>query len=149
MIEYRLLETADLPRLVPLAREFTTAIDNPIITLEDATFVTNWTKFLELKVGFIIAAYDGPTPVGALSAYIVPNDLNGSQVAQETWWFVKPEYRGSGIGENLIELFERYARSQGARRVSMGVLLHLKPVADLLTKRGYVPFEKVFYRWLE
>jgi len=148
MIEYRLLDPPDVPGVLPLVLEFEAAIANPVIQIDPAAFVQNWTRFLEIDVGFVILASDDGRPVGGLSAYLVPNDLNGSAVAQETWWFVKPEYRGRGVGDALLELFERYARSRGALRVSMGVILHLTPVADLLTTRGYTPFETIFYKWL-
>ncbi|MGH8897527.1 MAG: GNAT family N-acetyltransferase [Egibacteraceae bacterium] len=148
MLDFSLVSPEELPGLVPLAREFEAAIGNPIIQMKEEAFLSAWRKFIELNVGFLIVAKDAGVPVGAISAYIVPNDLNGSMLAQESWWFVKPEYRGRGVGRALIELFERYARSRGATRVSLGALLHLKPVSELLTTMGYAPFETIHYKWL-
>jgi GNAT superfamily N-acetyltransferase len=50
--------------------------------------------------------------------------------------FVEPEYRGSGLGKQLVEACIEYLRSLGCTRVT----LHAAPLAEPLYKRlGFVP----------
>jgi GNAT superfamily N-acetyltransferase len=146
VIEFRNLAAADVESILPLAREFEAAIAHPVIRMAEPAFVENWRRFIELGVGVIVAAFDGATPAGALSGYIVPCDLNGETVAQETWWFVSPAYRKSGVGRELAVRFERYAIARGARRISLGVMGHMPGAEKLLAEMGYASFETAYFK---
>ena len=115
----------------------------------EPAFVANWRRFIELGVGVIVAAFDGATPVGALSGYIVPCDLNDDLVAQETWWFVSPAARGHKLGLRLAVQFECIARLRGAKRISLGVMRHMPGAERLLDSMGYKPFETAYFKVIE
>lgn len=146
MTSFRSLAADEVESILPLAREFEAAIAHPVIRMVEPVFVANWSRFIELGVGVIVAAFDGETPAGALSGYVVPCDLNGDTVAQETWWFVSPAYRKGGVGRSLAELFEEHAIARGAQRISLGVMGHMPGAEKMLAEMGYAPFETAYFK---
>lgn len=147
MVEFSLLGRDDVPRLLPLAHEFEAEIGSPFIWVKDEPFVANWRRFIDAGVGLIVGAFDEERkPVGVLSGFVVPNDLNGEPVAQENWWYVTPRYRKGGLGRSLVTLFERYAVQRGARRLSLGSIGHLPAVDGLLRSMGYEPLETHYFK---
>lgn len=136
-----------VPELLPLAHEFEAAIGSPFIVVKDEVFVDSWRRFIDLGVGFAIVALD-PQPVGVLAGYVVPDDLSGRIVAQERWFYVTPAYRKAGVGRALALLFEGYARSKGAYRVSLGNIGHLPSIAKLYESLGYAPLETHHFKEL-
>ena len=149
MIEFRVLTPDDVPLVLPLVREFEAAIDHPVIRVESRAYLANWTKFLELDLGVIVAAVDGETVAGAISGFVVPYDLNGETIAQENFWYVSPVYRSTGLGRALVTLFERHATARGAKRISLGAIGHLPSVDALLNAMGYAPFETTWFKVVE
>lgn len=144
----RQLTVDEVPIVLPLGHEFEALIGDPIVHLVDEKFVFNWRQYISIGVGVILVGFDGDKPVGALSGYCVPADRSGELVAQETWWYVSPAARGTGLGRQLAEAFERYARVRGATWVSLGAIGHLPAVDGLLEKLGYRPFERTWFKIL-
>lgn len=109
-----------------------------------AVFCRTWKNLITLGMGFVLAAYKGnDRPVGILGA-IVTQDINdGETVAQEAFWFMSAESRGSLESVRLFRMFEQTARERGAKRFIMVHLLALK--ADKLSKF----YERMGYRAVE
>lgn len=148
-MDYVTLAASGISWILPLAREFEAEIADPIIKLNEPAFVANWGKFIEIGVGFIVVAADEGVPVGVISAFSVPDDRSGETVVQETWYFVSAAHRGRNIGTALLDAFEAEAIRRGARRISMGRLHHVgEGVGTLLERRGYRPFETLYYKVL-
>lgn len=143
------LAADELECILPMARAFEKEISHPVIRLSEPEFLANWSRFIELGVGAVFAAIDGGEVVGVLSGSVVPCDLNGDTVAQETWWYVARSHRRSGVGRRLAEAFERYALERGAKRIGLGVIGHLPGADSLLRSMGYEPFETAYYKVIE
>lgn len=55
--------------------------------------------------------------------------------------FVKPEYRGKGIGKELLETIIRLAKENGYGRVEWSVLDWNEPAIEFYKKRGAFPLK--------
>ena len=107
-------------------------------------FIKTWTNLITLRMGLILVACNGSNePVGALGAIITPDVNDGEIVAQEAFWFMSPEARGSFAGARLLDAFEKIAQDKGAKRLIMVHLLSLN--ADKLGKF----YERMGYRATE
>lgn len=71
-------------------------------------------------------------------------------LAQELFWWVAPEHRGSGIAIELLDAMEAAARAAGAKALLMLCIDRLegKRVAQIYQRRGYAPAERTFVRKL-
>ncbi len=74
------------------------------------TFLDDWSNK-------IVIVYPGK---GMLAAIINPFMLDmNKRMATEVAWWVEPEYRDEGIGQELLESFEIWAVAQGCSLMSM------------------------------
>lgn len=114
-----------------------------------AIFVTKWSWLIENGLGFIIGLFRDGALTGAFGG-IVTEDLNdGALVANECFWFVKPEARGRGF--ELLLAYEEEARKRGAARCSMIHLINLQPekLAEIYKRRGYRAVETSYFKELK
>jgi hypothetical protein len=107
------------------------------------TFIDNWTKFINANIGAIWKLILNEEVAGYFGGMIVP-DINDAQlVAQETFWYVKPEHRRSARGLSLLLNFENWAEAMGAKRIIMTHLCnqYSDALRTLYLRRGYTPLE--------
>ena len=73
-----------------------------------------------------------------------------SLMAQELFWWVSPEHRGSGVAIELLEAIESAAKRMGAKALLMLCIDHLdgERVAEIYKRRGYRAAERMFMRKL-
>jgi len=112
-------------------------------------FKRNWSMILGRNMGAMWIIRNGKIQ-GALGAIMHP-DINDDQpVAQETFWFVAPEYRGGTMGIRLLNEFETWAAFHGAKRIISAHLTTSMPekVARVFQRRGYYPAETVHIKVL-
>lgn len=72
------------------------------------------------KVGII--AMEDDKPVGLIGGAVAYFIFGGIKYATEVAWWVEPEYRKSGVGKELIEAFEYWAKQIDCKFVSMSAL---------------------------
>jgi len=111
-------------------------------------FCAKWQSLIEQNIGFILGLFSEGKIVGTFGA-IVAEDLNDAKlVANECFWFVKPEARGRGF--ELLIAYEEEARRRGAVRCSMIHLLNLQPerLAHIYERRGYLAVETSYFKEL-
>lgn len=65
----------------------------------------------------LFVAMDGPLYVGLLAAVIGGNAL--VKQANELMWNVLPMYREQGVGNELIKMYEAWAKGEGVSKVTM------------------------------
>jgi GNAT superfamily N-acetyltransferase len=84
-----------------------------------------------------IAELDGER-AGFIVGVVAPNYWNPAlRVLTETLWWVAPGYRGQGLGEGLLWVFEQYAARFGFP-VALSTLGDKTPVPrETLERRGY------------
>ena len=89
------------------------------------------------------------TPVGLRVAQLAPYPFNSQVlIASGLLWYVEPEARALGIGEQLFACFERWAREQGARSIQVMPLAYKGSTRGFFEKRGYVLVEEHFLKEL-
>lgn len=77
---------------------------------------------------------------GFLVAQAFPNYLTGEVIAEETAIYVDENYRKEGVGDKLLDEFERWAKEEGraARiRVTAQASLRMAGVVRWFESRGY------------
>lgn len=73
-----------------------------------------------------------------------------TMIAQEVWWWVDPEFRGSPAQQMMRETLENWARENGAKAVVMIALENEQTpaVGRLYRRAGYRPLERSFIKEL-
>lgn len=92
---------------------------------------------------FWIACQDDK-PIGFISGYLTPHPYNSKlKQLSETFWWVRPESRGTAAGKMLLETFIAFGKDN-ADWVSF-TLEEKSPVKDsCLTKRGFKLVERAY-----
>lgn len=111
-------------------------------------FTAVWTQLLQSGTGVIFLIEEGGEIHGAIGG-IVHQDLYGDTlVAEEFFWFVKPEFRGGGV--RLYIAFEKWARECGASSIQMVHLADVMPdkVAAFYRRMGFIPVETRYSKGL-
>ena len=83
-----------------------------------------------------IAELDGRV-VGFAGARVFPAIHQQNPIAQLTILVVDKGVRGQGIGRQLVELGERWARERGAWRISLTSALHRDDAHKFYERLGY------------
>jgi predicted N-acetyltransferase YhbS len=77
------------------------------------------------------------TVIGYGQSHIIPSLHYPKPVALLTALVVAQRVQGSGIGKQLVAEIERWARAQGAERISLTSALHREPAHAFYKKLGY------------
>jgi GNAT superfamily N-acetyltransferase len=98
----------------------------------------------------LVGELDGQI-VGVTSCLLYPLYFSpGYQVAQELWWWLTPEARGSGIGQAMFKAIEAWAREKNARALFMIALEDERAAAmeKVYFRAGFRPLERTFIKEL-
>jgi ribosomal protein S18 acetylase RimI-like enzyme len=107
-------------------------------------------KLLDRGAEILIAEIEGE-PVGFVSGWLDEDD----DPLQTAEWrrhgyvsdvFVAPEWRGRGIGQQLLRAMGDRLRDQGARRLRICALAANETAVDAFRRFGFAPFEITFDR---
>lgn len=109
-----------------------------------------WTKFIDMGIGKIIAYYDGEKFVGMIGGLCVQCTMTADMEAIEAFWYVQKDKRGTPIGIKLLKSFEKWASQRGAKRVKMMHLsdLNAEMMRDIYLRMGYTPLEQAYSKTL-
>lgn len=104
---------------------------------------SEWKKWIELKIGVLLAYLHDNKVVGVLGTIYYNDSLTGDKEAVESFWFCLKEFRGKSIGIKLLKAFERMAKDLQVVRIKMIHLIneHQDTMRDIYTRLGYKPFE--------
>lgn len=87
--------------------------------------------------------------IGIAGALCYPMYFSPShRVAQEIWWYLSPEARGSGAGKQMYDAIEAWAKEQGATALFMIALEDKRSdkMAKLYMRQGFIPMERTFFK---
>jgi GNAT superfamily N-acetyltransferase len=146
---YRLLEPAELPELLPLAREFH---QNEVLaswcSFDEDVWLSTWWALLEGGCAFILISEEDGEITGAIGGLQYPDMNDGVRVCQEAFWFVPKAKRGGGPA--LLREYERVAVEHGAERTVMNHLAddRAEHIARFYKRVGYQPLESSYYKEL-
>ncbi len=127
---------ADLPQLEPGAREFF-ASSQFLSGFDLQCFIATWTMFLRDHSGIILLLESNGEILGALGGLVSHDPNNGSLVASELFWFVRPGARGNGL--KLLQRFEEWARARNCSQLQMVHLMDSMPdrLARFYARHGF------------
>jgi GNAT superfamily N-acetyltransferase len=115
---------ADLQNLAAGAAEFYAASEF-LTAFDIGRFCELWTELLGRDHGVIFVAEDQGLITGAIAGMIHRDIYGEALIAEEFFWFVRPETRGAGV--RLYRAFEAWARERGAVSLQMVHLLDSMP----------------------
>lgn len=141
---------SDLPEILRMGRAFLACTAFAHIPFDEAT-ATKLVCGLMSGAGSIFVAETESGLCGMIAMVSFPHYFNSSvKAAQEFWWWLDPQARGSGIALRLLKRAEDWARAQGCATVHMLALdaLNGDEVAKMYERRGYAPLERTFVRTL-
>lgn len=109
-----------------------------------------WTKFIDMGIGKIIAFYDGQKFVGMIGGLCVPCTMTAEKEAIEAFWYVQKDHRGTTTGIRLLQAFEKWAKQAGAKRIKMMHLsdLNADMMRNIYLRMGYAPLEQAYWKAL-
>lgn len=148
MSDIRALAVAEIPLLLPLARQFHATLlrgnlnDAP---LDEQHFQKNLRHHLTTGSGFVLVA---GMPIRGMICGIMFDDMSTAErCCMEFFWYVDPAERGS-LGIRLLAALEAEAESRGAVRVLMAHLASegLEKFGRMYERRGYALKEQVFVK---
>jgi GNAT superfamily N-acetyltransferase len=86
----------------------------------------------------------GVTAAVAYPMYFNPNAF----VAQELWWWIEPEHRGSGAGKLLYNSLESWAKDKNLNSLFMIALedRNIDTMLKIYKQKGYTPLERIFIK---
>jgi ribosomal protein S18 acetylase RimI-like enzyme len=95
----------------------------------------------------LLVALVGDTAVGYGLAHVLPVDATwipdtwatGSRIGEIESLSVLPQYRGSGLGSELLSRLEQHLTAQGVDDFMLGVLAGNRDAIRLYERRGYRP----------
>ena len=148
----RLARFGDMQAMLEMAKEF---YDYAELDLFGLSFDRN--SFADVLAHYInspncvvlVAEVDGQV-VGSIAGVLTPWFMNLAQVnVGETWWFVRPEFRGQA-GRMLLDAFEAWAAGAGARVVCVAgfAAKRFAVLERLYKRRGYKLLEAHFVKEL-
>ena len=132
----QLATRADLESLLLLMRGLQLA-DPWEQPFDESTVRANLEELLRnAAYGGVYLVWDGPRPIAYL---VVCFDFSLEYRGKGAWideLFVEDEYRGQGVGTQLLDLAEEFARQQGARMLHLEVN-HGNRAVELYRRRGF------------
>jgi len=136
-------EISDLPEIIRMGVLFADSLGIPFdleTTIETAEKVmTSDDSVLLVDDGAMAAAVTYPL---FLNKDII--------IAQELLWWVDKDKRGTGVGRDILEALEEWARIVGADKLTMIAMHDTSPdfIDQVYLSNGYEPFEKTFVKVL-
>jgi GNAT superfamily N-acetyltransferase len=150
VIEVRRAETADMPSCLDMTARFHAA--SPISGVapfdRDGMAVTLRGMTANPRAGIWLALLDSK-PVGIAGALLYPLYFNPAyEVAQELFWWLNPDARGSGAGEKLFQTLQTWAKDNGASAVFMIALAddRVDKMDRFYKRAGYQPMERTYMK---
>lgn len=139
----------DLPDLVNMGRDFfyEAKWDEQGIEWDDKASEKTLSMMLEDENNIIFIAKT-EVAIGMICGVIYPVWYNHNvNMAQEFFWYVKPEKR-RGVGLKLLEALEKEVKARGVKTFAMLSVESMPKLDDLYVKCGYAPSEKTFIKRL-
>jgi GNAT superfamily N-acetyltransferase len=142
----------DMPSYMDLAEAFvaTTPVSHivPFDREGTAAFVEG---ALDSENMIVLVAEDAGELIGITAAIAYPMYFNPSKlVAQELWWYIKPDARGGAASKLLFQEIEKWGKSKQAEAMFMVALDNdrVTTMAKMYGRLGYAPTERVFVKGL-
>jgi GNAT superfamily N-acetyltransferase len=139
-IEIRVATEDDVPLILSLIKELAEyeRLSHEVVVTEE---MLRDSLFEERRVAEVVLGYLGDDPAGfALFFHNFSTFLGKSGIYLEDL-YVKPEFRGAGVGRALLVYLAKLARERGCGRLEWWVLDWNEPAIRFYKALGAVPME--------
>jgi len=150
MVEVRAAALNDLPACLDMTARFHAA--SPIADVapfdRDGMAATLREMLVNPRAGVWLALVND-APVGIAGALLYPLYFNPAyEVAQELFWWLNPDARGSGAGEKLFQTLQTWAKDNGASAVFMIALAdnRVDKMDSFYKRAGFQPMERTYMK---
>lgn len=140
-------EVQDIPAMVKMgARFFEASGLGRWFTFDPRSFADTLTRLIPDQRALVLVAEHGMAAAMAYPCWF--ND--GHQTAQEIFWWVEAEARGSNLGKRLRQSLEDWAYGKGCLTMEMGALeaSRVEALTRYYERHGYGVKERIFCRKL-
>lgn len=121
----RQAEIADLPKLAAGAAEFYAASEF-LTSFDIGRFCETWSSLISGANGVIFLEEGDDGLINGALGGIIHRDIYGEAlIAEEGFWFMRPDMRGGGV--KVYRAFENWAKARGAVSLQMVHLLDSMP----------------------
>jgi GNAT superfamily N-acetyltransferase len=137
-LEIRAATEADVPLILSLIRELAEyeRLSHEVVATEEAL---RDSLFGERPLAEVLLAFVGEEPIGfALFFHNFSTFLGRPGIYLEDL-YVRPEYRGAGVGRALLAHLARLAKERGCRRLEWSVLDWNEPAIGFYKRIGASP----------
>lgn len=133
MPNIRKITPEELPSLVELGWGFVSD-SNIHGSFDAAHFIRTWNNLIKAGIGHIYVIFSEENePNGCIGIITHPDVNDGKLVAQETFWFMKPDVRGAGL--RLYRHLMNEVVKMGCKRM---IMVHLNNYASSTLKKLYI-----------
>lgn len=143
---------ADLPALVDIGEQFFRSTGMVIagLSFDRASMEAFLADMLDSPDHVLFVARDKNTVVGVVGGFLTAPMFNRNvRVAQESFWYVSPESRKTGVGEALYRTFAQWAEAMGAVTLVMATVGD-KPsndrIHDRYIEQGFQALERHYFK---
>lgn len=145
----RSLVRNDIPALIALAETFLN--EDPafsIFPFDPTIMQLTFLRYLDDEhICVFVAEIDGKL-VGFFIGAVSGLEYSATCVASDRYFYVLPEYRGSGAGDGLLDAFERWADSHNVvtKTCQVRSQINVDAAVSYLGRNGYKPFGTVMIK---
>ena len=139
------ISSEELPELEQMANEFFKESEYPG-KFNFPFFCEFWSKVFELDMGRIIVCQEKGALVGVIGFTLCLDIMTGYSRADESFWFVSKDYRGSSIGFKLFKAYEDSAINSGAVSLNIAHLMSNDNLGLFYKRCGYNAFHKQYVK---
>lgn len=134
-----------------MGREFFEQSGNSAFTtFDEASFTSTIIALMSMESSMLLVAESTNQVVGMAAAVVFPFYANmQTKLAQEIFWYVKPDFR-KGVGGALLDELEAEAGRKGANVFMSAAIAGLRDgaIGRVYERRGYKPIENSYIRKL-
>lgn len=141
------LNTVDSTQIAELGRHFY-ALTGLSGSFKQDTFTDFWNGFLGTGHAAQWVYRESGRILGTIGMCLTMSFMDGKIIADEQFWFVHPQHRGTA-GVRLFVEMRAWAEKSGAGRILMGKMLKIDPENDKIGKfyerQGLKPLQTQYY----
>ena len=141
------LNKVDAVQVCELGKKFygVTGLDGEF---RGGTFVDFWNGFLAHGQSAMWVYRENKIIVGTIGVNLTMSLFDGKVIADEAFWFVNPEHRGTA-GVRLFFEMIKWSKESGAGRILMGKMLKISEENDnvgrFYERQGFKPLQTQYY----
>lgn len=137
----------DIPALIAMGQDFVASTEyKDQIVLDRNHCMVLLENLINSPNGCILVSTDGNYLTGMMGLVTILHLFSGECVVSELFWWMNPQYRGQGVGMELLEKAEQWSCLQGAKKLIM--IAPNIAVEKLYQRHGYQRVEVSYQKEL-